>query len=88
MPPVTSPPEAANHANLDDLRAVIRLLEALRLAGYTDATRALAARAANAGMFDLFLELHPDEVSKYRFGREPDGFPSQSWEWQEPDHGS
>ncbi len=49
-----------------------------------DAVTALAARAANAGMFDVFLEVRPDEASSYRFGREPDGTPSQSWNWQEP----
>ncbi len=53
-------------------------------AGDSDAVIALAARAASAGMFHLFLEVHPDEASSYRFGREPDGAPSQSWKWQEP----
>ena len=63
---------------------VAELLQALREAGASDAVRTLAARAANAGMFDLFLEVYPDEASSYLFGREPDGAPSQSWKWQEP----
>ena len=65
-------------------RAVAGLLEELREAGASDAVTALATRAANAGMFDLFLEVRPDEASSYLFGREPDGTPSQSWNWQEP----
>ena len=54
------------------------------MVGAEDAARTLAARAANAGMFDLFLKVRPDEASSYRFGREPDGTPSQLWRWQEP----
>ncbi len=75
---------AASHASLDNPWAVAGLLRELREAGDSDAVTALAARAANAGMFDVFLEVRPDEASSYRFGREPDGTPSQSWNWQEP----
>ncbi len=75
---------AAGQASLDDPRAVAALLEALREAGASDAVTALATRAANAGMFHLFLEVHPDEASSYLSGRDPDGAPSQSWKWQEP----
>ena len=49
-----------------------------------DAVTTLASRAANAGMFDLFLEFCPGEASSYPFGREPDETPSQSWKWQGP----
>ena len=76
--------DPAGHASLDDPQAVAWLLEALREAGASGVVTALASRAANAGMFDLFLEVHPDEAPSYLFGREPDGTPSQSWEWQEP----
>jgi hypothetical protein len=65
-------------------RAVARLLAALREAGDTEAVRTLALRAADAGMFGLFLEVHPDEAAAYRFGREPDGTPSLPWSWSEP----
>ena len=41
-------------------------------------------RAADAGMFGLFLEARPDEAATYRFGREPDGTPSPPWTWSEP----
>ena len=70
------------HASLDDSGALAELLRALHVAGADDAVSALAIRGANAGMFDLFLEVHPDEVSSYWFGREPDGTPSQPWKWQ------
>jgi hypothetical protein len=76
--------DPAGHASLDDPGAVAWLLEALDAAGAGDAAAALASRAANAGMFDLFLEVHPHEAPSYLFGREPDGTPSQSWKWQEP----
>ena len=65
-------------------RAIARLLAALREAGAAEAVRILAARAADAGMFGLFLEVHPDEAARFRFGREPDGTGSPPWHWSEP----
>jgi len=65
-------------------RAVARLLAALRAAGATEAVQALAVRAADAGMFGLFLEARPGEPASYPFGREPDGTPSPPWNWTEP----
>ena len=76
--------DPASHAHLDNSWAVAELLRALREAGADDAATALAGQAANAGMFDLFLEVCPDEASSYPFGREPDGTPSQTWNWIEP----
>jgi hypothetical protein len=67
-----------------DQLAVARLLAALREAGATEAVQVLAARAADAGMFGLFLEACPHEAPGYRFGREPDGTPSPPWSWSEP----
>jgi len=79
-------------------RAVARLLAALREAGATEAgateagateagaaeaAQTLAARAADAGMFSLFLDAHPDQAAAYRYGREPDGTPAQPWTWSE-----
>jgi hypothetical protein len=61
------------------------LLVALREAGAEAVVRTLAPRAADAGMFGLFLEAQPDEAAIYRFGREPDGTPSPPWTWSEPD---
>jgi hypothetical protein len=65
--------------------AVGRLLVALREAQAAAAVRTLAWRAADAGMFGLFLKARPDEAVTYRFGREPDGTPSPPWVWSEPD---
>ena len=76
--------DPAGHASLDNPGGVPALLSALREAGASDAVTTLAARAANAGMFGLFLAVLPDEASSYLSGREPDGAPSQSWKWQEP----
>ena len=76
--------DPAAHARLDNPSAVTKLLGELHAAGDSDAATTLASRAANAGMFDLFLEACPDEASSYRFGREPDGSPSLPWRWREP----
>ena len=76
--------DPAGHASLDNPGGVPALLRVLRVAGASDAVTTLAARAANAGMFGLFLAVLPDEASSYLSGREPDGAPSQSWKWQEP----
>ena len=76
--------DPAARASLDDPGGVAKLLRELARAAAGDAARALADQAANAGMFDLFLQVHPGEAPSYLFGREPDGAPSQSWRWQEP----
>jgi hypothetical protein len=68
--------DPAAQASLRDPRGTGRLLTALRAAGADDAARALAARAADAGMFDLVAER-----ASYRFGREPDGAASPPWDW-------
>jgi hypothetical protein len=65
-------------------RAVARLLAALREVGAAEAVRILAGRAGDAGMFGLFLEVHPDQAARCRFGREPDGTGSPPWHWSEP----
>jgi uncharacterized protein YidB (DUF937 family) len=74
----------AARADLDDRGGVAQLLRTLDEAGADNAARTLASRAANAGMFDLFLQARPDEAARYPFGREPDATPSQPWKWQEP----
>jgi hypothetical protein len=76
--------DPAGHVSPDDPDAVAGLLRELGAAGASDAVTALAVRAANAGMFDLFLEACPGEASGYPAGREPDGARSQTWKWQEP----
>jgi uncharacterized protein YidB (DUF937 family) len=72
------------HLSLESRWHVARQLEQLRAAGHESLAQALLARAANAGSFDLLLELLPREATRYRFGREPDGTPSQPWNWQAP----
>jgi uncharacterized protein YidB (DUF937 family) len=52
--------DPAAQPSLDDPGAVAELLRALCEAGADDAVRTLADRAANAGMFDPFLEAKPD----------------------------
>jgi hypothetical protein len=76
--------DPAAHVSIDDPEGVGFLVDTLYEAGASDAARALAARAVNAGIFTVFLETHPDDAPSYRFGREPDGAPSQSWKWQGP----
>ena len=75
---------AAAHVSLSSRMAAADLLGMMQRVDAEDALHELAARAANAGMFELFLKTYPDEVRSYLFGREPDGTPSQSWRWEEP----
>jgi hypothetical protein len=76
--------DPAARVSLDNPFDVAELLWRLHEAGDEDAVQALAARAANAGIFGYFAQAPPDEASSYRYGREPDGAPAQSWNWQEP----
>ena len=76
--------DPAAHVSFDNPWDVAPLLEELREAGAGNAVTTLAIRAANAGGFHLFLKVYTGEASSYRFGREPDGTPSQPWSWQEP----
>jgi hypothetical protein len=72
--------EPAGQVDLGDPAGVSSLLMELQAAEDDDAADTLTARAANAGMFEVF----PDERSRYPFGREPDETPSQAWNWKEP----
>ena len=66
---------------------IAALLKTLGSIGASQAVTVLAERAANAGMFILFLESQPDQLATYRSGREPDGIPAYPWKWQEPTAG-
>jgi hypothetical protein len=68
--------DPAARVSLDDPVGAAWLLRALDEAGASEAAATLADRAADAGMFDIFLKVHPDEASSYLLGREPDGAPS------------
>jgi len=54
------------------------------LADWTLAHPPTVAALADAGMFSLFLDVHPDQAAAYKFGREPDGSPAEPWSWSEP----
>jgi hypothetical protein len=56
------------------------LLDALREACADQQVTALAARLPAAGMFHLFQRV---AGSKFRFGREPEGNPAESWGWDD-----
>jgi hypothetical protein len=75
---------AANHVRLYEPHGIAMLLQELHAAGADKAVSALTGRTAHEGRFDVFLKANPEEVSGYRFGREPDGAPSPPWNWQEP----
>jgi hypothetical protein len=76
---------AANHASLDHSpEGVADLIQTLHESGDDGAAQILADRTSNARRFSIFLEFHRDQASTYRFGREPDGTPAPSWNWQQP----
>jgi hypothetical protein len=74
--------DPAAHVTLDDPDAVASLLDSLRAAGADQQVTALAARLPAAGMFGLVQEY---TGSRFRFGREPDGRPADSWGWDNLD---
>ena len=76
--------DPATHVSVNWPPGVTALVESLRAAGADHAVTVLASRVANAGEFNLFLNVFPVQASSYPFGREADGTPSQSWNWQEP----
>jgi hypothetical protein len=76
---------AATQAGLDPPWGVAALLSEMQGVGAADSVKALASRAANAGMFDLYLDFNTEDSTRYVMGREPDGQPSGPWAWQVPD---
>ena len=77
--------DPATHVSLHSWFFVSQLLKTLRAAGADDQAWTLARRAANAGMFWLFLDVYVDEAARYHFGCDSDGAPAQPWIWQKPD---
>jgi uncharacterized protein YidB (DUF937 family) len=75
---------AAGQASLDEPWGVKALLKALRETEAGDAVSTLAARAANATMFETFLEFRLEKDQEFNFGREPNGYSSEPWNWQGP----
>jgi hypothetical protein len=76
--------DPAAHVSLDDPRGVAFLLDMLREAGGVEQAAALASRLPGAGMFGLFLRQQGGQ-DRFRFGREADGSPSRSWDWDDLD---
>jgi hypothetical protein len=72
----------AVHAELSDPGAVADLLESLTQAGARQQVTKLAERLADRGEDGLYLHLEAQE-GRYRFGREPDGSPSEQWGWDD-----
>jgi len=76
--------DPAGHVALEDPSRVGVLLDRLWEAGAADQVAALAARLPMVGMFALFLE-QTGRAHQFRFGRETDGTPAASWDWDDLD---
>jgi hypothetical protein len=68
---------AALDCDAEDVTAV---LESMRKAGATQQATTLARRLSPAGFFALLPE---HRESRFRFGRNPDGKPTKSWNWDD-----
>ncbi|MFI6691850.1 hypothetical protein ACIBLA_08805 [Streptomyces sp. NPDC050433] len=73
---------AVNDAFLNGSHAVAELLTALRKADAHAQIATLAERLPGAGHFDQFIEIGGAQ-GRFRFGREPDGTDSTSWNWDD-----
>ena len=76
--------EPAAHVSLDDPGDVAGLLTTLRDAGAEEQVRTLVNRLPGEGHFGLFREQIGHQMA-FRFGREPDGSPAPSWDWDDLD---
>jgi hypothetical protein len=75
---------AATQFVLDEPGNVARLLDALREAGAKEQIEMLVGRLPAEGQFRLFLD-QADHQALYRLGREPDGSPAATWNWENLD---
>ena len=73
----------ADEVDLDRPGTCAQWAKAMRDLGAQDAADALSLRAANAGHFDLYLKISPEQARTYAFGREPDGRPASPWGWRD-----
>lgn len=73
---------AAAHAPLNDPAGVASLLDQLREVEAHEQVAALAERLPAVGRFDEFPDL-VKRRERFRFGREPDGSPAESWGWDD-----
>ncbi|HWO68075.1 MAG TPA: hypothetical protein VNO31_49375, partial [Umezawaea sp.] len=75
---------AATLATLDNSYFVGRLLDRLLEVGATEQVAELAKRLPAAGMAGHFMRIGDHEVT-FRFGREPEGTATESWDWDDLD---
>jgi hypothetical protein len=75
---------AAAHAVLGQPWDITSLLHALQAAGAETPVRTLVDRLPAEGHFDLFRKQAGNQAP-YHFGREPDGSPTPSWDWDNVD---
>ena len=74
--------DPAAHATLDNLDAVEALLGALQEVGDQTQAAILIERLPDVGMFQLFCR-ETGQEERFRFGREADGHPAESWSWED-----
>jgi hypothetical protein len=76
-------PGLAERVDLADRIGLAELLRELKSAKAAELAADVAVHAANAGLFDVFVEFLPAGRRRFRFGREPDGSPSAPWGWDD-----
>jgi hypothetical protein len=69
--------------DLDRAGTCARWAKTMRDIGEHDAADALSARAANAGHFDLYLKINPDQGQTFAFGREVNQGQTPPWGWHD-----
>ena len=76
--------DPAAHVALHDMGGVSGLLDSLREAGAEHQVATLVDRLPAEGQFEIF-RAQPGHKKRYRFGREPNGSPAPSWDWDDLD---
>ena len=72
---------SAEYTKVGHFADVTYLLNAMREAEIKEPIAILATRAANAGLFEVLLQI--DEDKRFIFGREPNGVISAPWKWEQ-----
>ena len=76
--------DPAAHTALDHPAAVALLLDRLRKVGAQNQVTLLVDRLPGEGLFELFCA-QGNHQALYRFGRNPNGSPAESWGWEDLD---
>jgi uncharacterized protein YidB (DUF937 family) len=74
--------DPATYVTLDHSFETVLFMDALQKANADDQVGTLIARLPAEGLFALFCE-QADHPAGYLFGREPDGSPASSWDWDD-----